>query len=200
MKVPTLISSSEALTMAVIRALSASFMFTVPPSRALTIRLEPSTFSMVPRIRTGGGPLIGTWAAARDTAKSKAMALAPTVLRVIICTVVLPWVANSNQRRALWRLRFKTRSRLRYSNRPVGYPRFAEGARGSPCYSIPVVNSDHQNFALGKNAQQCLICIQLRSIRVTCETPLAQCRHKAWADRFGQRGNLSNTRPIILPL
>src|SRR5581483_2397430 len=55
MKVPVLMSSSEALTIAVMRGLSASFTLTVLPLRSLTVSAEPSTFSMVPRMRTGGG-------------------------------------------------------------------------------------------------------------------------------------------------
>jgi hypothetical protein len=50
-----LMSESDALMMPAICALSATVSFSSAPSRALTTQVAPSTRSMVPRMRTGGG-------------------------------------------------------------------------------------------------------------------------------------------------
>src|SRR5580692_6194968 len=93
MNEPTLISASVALTIAVTRALSASLICMVLPSLALTVSIEPSTFSIVPRMRTGGvcgaGAGAGAWANATDVANKTPTAAAPIILRVIVVMIII---------------------------------------------------------------------------------------------------------------
>src|SRR5580692_10153818 len=92
MNEPSLMSASDALTMAVMRALSASLTCMVLPSLALTVSIEPSTFSIVPRMRTGGvcGAGAGAWANAIEVANRTPIAAAPIILRVIVIVIILP--------------------------------------------------------------------------------------------------------------
>ena len=48
-------SASEALTRLITRTLSGTLMVSVAPSRALTVSVLPSTFSICPRTRMGAG-------------------------------------------------------------------------------------------------------------------------------------------------
>jgi hypothetical protein len=78
MKDPGLMSATEDLTIAVIRALSASFTIIVLPSRALMVSMLPSTFSIWPRMRIGG-----VCAKEAVAVKVKARATAPKVCRAL---------------------------------------------------------------------------------------------------------------------
>ena len=49
-----LMSASEALTKFITRTLSGTLTVSIAPSRALTVSVLPSTFSISPRMRTGG--------------------------------------------------------------------------------------------------------------------------------------------------
>src|ERR1700733_7841580 len=88
-KPPCLTSDSDALAMLTTGALSASFTVTLDPSRDVTASVEPSTLSIVPRTRVGGGAGdaggVGACAAAIVAAKSKAKAaLAPIILCIVM--------------------------------------------------------------------------------------------------------------------
>jgi hypothetical protein len=69
--------------------LSASFTTTLEPSRDVTLSVDPSTLSIVPRTRVGGAGGdaggVGACAIAMDVANNKAIALAPRIL----CTVMI---------------------------------------------------------------------------------------------------------------
>src|SRR5262249_30711780 len=86
MNLPTFTSSSDALTSAITRAGSTSFTLTMSPLRNLMSRTSPSTFSIWPRMRTGGG----CWAKLADVASSRAKAATPKTPRVI-------WFMSSSQ-------------------------------------------------------------------------------------------------------
>src|SRR5579864_4094093 len=122
MKSPCLMSASVALTMAVTRALSASLTCMVLPSRALTVSIEPSTFSMVPRMRTGGVcDICCACAKATEVANRTPTAATPSIRRVIVVIIILPIlfpIHAGGGRRGGWVL--KHRSRLRYSSRRGG--------------------------------------------------------------------------------
>src|SRR5579862_3771131 len=80
MNVSCLMSASDALTMAVIRALSANLTFMMSPLRALTVNIGPSTAWISPRIRT----VCGCWAAPIETAKNSAKAITTAILNGVI--------------------------------------------------------------------------------------------------------------------
>src|SRR5690242_3614027 len=80
-KSPALISARDFLTRLWILVASVTATFTSIPSRALTVRFAPSTFSIVPRTRTGGAA--GGFCASAGSAKSMAMAAATADLRSI---------------------------------------------------------------------------------------------------------------------
>src|SRR5580704_13303342 len=103
-------SASDIGTTSFTGALSASLIFISAPSRAFAVSIGTLTFSRVARTRT----ICGAWAAAKEVAKSRATALAPNVLIIVI--VILPkgcQFTPQAQRLGGWYL--KPRSRLRYS-------------------------------------------------------------------------------------
>src|SRR5580658_2276236 len=113
----SLISASEAFTTSFTGALSASLIFISAPSRAFAVSIGTLTFSRVARTRT----ICGAWAAAKEAVKSRATALAPSVLRVIIVIVILPKGCQfTPQAKGLGGWDLKPRSRLRYSGRLGG--------------------------------------------------------------------------------
>src|SRR6516164_7189323 len=83
---PSFISESGALTTSLTGALSESLIFISPPSRAFAVNIPLSTLAMVARTRTDAG----VCAATIEAVKSKAMALALAILRVVIAIIVLP--------------------------------------------------------------------------------------------------------------
>src|SRR6202035_5702465 len=103
-------SASDIRTTSFTGALWPSLIFISAPSRAFAVSIGTLTFSRVARTRT----ICGAWAAAKEVAKSRATALAPNVLIIVI--VILPkgcQFAPQAQRLGGWYL--KPRSRLRYS-------------------------------------------------------------------------------------
>src|SRR5580704_8750842 len=92
-------------------ALSASLIFISAPSRAFAVSIGTLTFSRVARTRT----VCGAWAAAKEAANSRAMALAPNP-RVIMVIVILPKGCQfTPQAEGLGGWTLKPRRRLRYS-------------------------------------------------------------------------------------
>ena len=69
-------SASDIGTTSFTGALSASLIFISAPSRDFAVSIGTLTFSRVARTRT----ICGAWAAAKEAAKSRATALAPSVL------------------------------------------------------------------------------------------------------------------------
>src|ERR1700733_16015601 len=103
-------SASEAFTPSFTGALSASLIFISAPSRDFAVSIGTLTSSRVARTRT----ICGAWAAAKEAVKSRATALAPNVLIIVI--VILPkgcQFTPQAQRLGGWHL--KPRSQLRYS-------------------------------------------------------------------------------------
>src|SRR5690242_10146276 len=80
-KSPALISARDFLTRLWILVASVTATFTSIPFRALTVRFAPSTFSIVPRTRTGGAA--GGFCASAGSAKSRATAAATADFRSI---------------------------------------------------------------------------------------------------------------------
>src|SRR5580658_7705680 len=112
-----LISDSDAFTTSFTGALSASLIFISAPSRDFAVSIGTLTSSRVARTRT----ICGAWAAAKEAAKSRATALAPNVLRVIIVIVILPKGCQfTPQAKGLGGWTLKPRSGLRYSGRLGG--------------------------------------------------------------------------------
>src|SRR6202051_1502896 len=103
-------SASEAFTTSFTGALSASLIFISAPSRAFAVSIGTLTVSSVARTLT----VCGAWAAAKEAAKSRATALAPNVLIIVI--VILPKGCQfTPQAKGLGGWTLKPRSRLRYS-------------------------------------------------------------------------------------
>ena len=88
MNVPSLMSESEAFTIAATRTSSASFTVMVSPARDLTVSVLPSTFSIVPRMRSGGGACCAHTAEVTTINESPAK---PSARRVIVCITTPPW-------------------------------------------------------------------------------------------------------------
>src|SRR5580700_8175500 len=110
-----LISESEAFTTSFTGALSASLIFISAPSRDFAVSIGTLTSSRVARTRT----ICGAWAAAKQAAKSRATALAPSVLIIVI--VILPKGCQfTPQAKGPGGWYLKPRSRLRYSGRLGG--------------------------------------------------------------------------------
>src|ERR1700676_4545045 len=106
----SLISGREAFTTSLTGALSASLIFISAPSRDFAVSIGTLTFSRVARTRT----VCGAWAAAKEAAKSRATALAPNVLIIVI--VILPKGCQfTPQAKGLGGWVLKPRSGLRYS-------------------------------------------------------------------------------------
>src|SRR5580704_1683972 len=110
-------SASDAFTTSFTGSLSASLIFISAPSRDFAVSIGTLTSSRVARTRT----ICGAWAAAKEAAKSRATALAPNVLRVIIVIVILPKGCQfTPQAKSFGGWHLKPRSRLRYSCRLGG--------------------------------------------------------------------------------
>src|SRR5580693_5752773 len=108
-------SASEAFTTSFTGALSASLIFISAPSRDFAVSIGTLTSSRVARTRT----ICGAWAAAKQAAKSRATALAPSVLIIVI--VILPKGCQfTPQAKGPGGWYLKPRSRLRYSGRLGG--------------------------------------------------------------------------------
>src|SRR5215472_1741884 len=80
-KSPALMSARDFLTRLWILVASVTATFTSIPSRALTVKFAPSTFSIVPRTRTGGAA--GGFCASAGSAKSMTTAAATDDFRSI---------------------------------------------------------------------------------------------------------------------
>ena len=81
------------------------------PSRAFTVSIEPSTFSIVPRTRTGGvvAPAADACANAIEVANRTPTAAAPSIRRVIlVIIIILPTCSQFRRRRTPRRLGFET--------------------------------------------------------------------------------------------
>src|SRR5580692_12657417 len=106
----SLISESDAFTTSFTGALSASLIFISAPSRDFAVSIGTLTSSRVARTRT----ICGACAAAKEAVKSRATALAPNVLIIVI--VILPKGCQfTPQAKGLGGWTLKPRSRLRYS-------------------------------------------------------------------------------------
>src|ERR1700692_2356191 len=111
----SLMSASDACTTSFTGALSASLIFISAPSRAFAVSIGTLTFSRVARTRT----VCGAWAAAKEVAKSRATALAPKVLIIVI--VILPKGCQfTPQAKGPGGWTLKPRRPLRYSGRLGG--------------------------------------------------------------------------------
>src|ERR1039457_3411332 len=86
---PGLMSAIEALISATTLMLSAIFTFSISPSRALTVSIDPSTCSTVPRTRTGLS------CADADTVASAAAHSAPNIIRAIMTVSLHRWRAGA---------------------------------------------------------------------------------------------------------
>src|SRR6516164_3179559 len=91
-KSPALMSTRDFLTRLWILVASVTAIFMSIPSRALTVRFAPSTFSIVPRTRTGGAA--GGFCASAGSAKSMTIAAATADFRSIPPSHFLSWCAD----------------------------------------------------------------------------------------------------------
>ena len=85
MNEPSLMSASDAFSIAAIRGGSASFTVTFWPSRVFTESVVPSTLSISPRTRTGA-----PCAHAADAVTINARPATASVRRVIVCMCIPP--------------------------------------------------------------------------------------------------------------